>query len=93
METLLVSMKEKANKVQSVSMQKKSSLKWFKKRVNFKRKAASTLKVSQKLILTILHDYFHYKPFKLHEWHKLEPRDYAARVEFATWFLSLPKDT
>ena len=23
----------------------------------------------------------------------MEPRDYAARVEFATWFLSLPKDT
>ena len=57
------------------------------------RKVASALQVTQKLIFTILHDELHYKPYKLHEWHKLEPRDYAARVEFATWFLSLPKDT
>ena len=56
------------------------------------RKAASALNVSQKLIFAILHDDLHYKPYKLHEWHKLEPRDYAAR-EFASWFLSLPKDT
>ena len=48
------------------------------------RKAASALQVSQKLILTILHDDLHYKPNKLHEWHKLETHDYAARVEFAT---------
>ena len=40
---------------------------------------------------------YNYKSYKLHEWHKLEPYDYAARVEFAMWadihFLELPKDT
>jgi hypothetical protein len=54
------------------------------------RKAASALQVSQSLIITILHDDLHLKPYKLHDWHKLEERDYAPRVEFATWFLSLP---
>ena len=57
------------------------------------RKAASALQVSQKLILTILSDDLHLKPYKFHHWHKLEERDYAARIEFATWFLSLPPDT
>jgi hypothetical protein len=57
------------------------------------RKAASALEVSTTLIFTILHDDLHFKPYKLHDWHKLEERDYASRVEFAKWFLSLPKDS
>ena len=57
------------------------------------RKAASALQVSQKLILTILSDDLHLKPFNFHHWHKLEERDYATRIEFAIWFLCLPPDT
>jgi transposase len=54
------------------------------------RKAASALGVSQTLIVTILNDDLHLKPYKFHVWHKLEVHDYAPRVEFARWFLSLP---
>ena len=49
------------------------------------KKAEPALQVSQKLILTILHDDLHHKPFKLHEWHKLEPCDYTARVELVPY--------
>jgi len=57
------------------------------------RKAASALGLSRSLILTILSDDLHLKPYKYHDWHKLEDRDYVSRVQFATWFLSLPADT
>jgi hypothetical protein len=53
------------------------------------RKASSALGISQTLVLSILHDDLHLKPYKHHKWHKLEVHDYEKRVEFATWFLSL----
>ena len=54
------------------------------------RKAASALQVSTTLIFSILHDDFHLKSYKYHEWHKLEAHDYEKRLEFAQWFISLP---
>ena len=57
------------------------------------RKAASSIGVSPTLVYNILHDDLHLKPYKFHEWHKLEPKDYEKRIEFAQWFLSLPSNT
>jgi len=57
------------------------------------RKAASAIGVSQSLILSILHDDLHLKPYKLQEWHNLEFHDYDKRVSFAQWFLSLNPST
>jgi len=56
------------------------------------RKAASAVKISLTLVFNILHDDLHLKPYKLHQWHKLEVHDYEKRVDFANRFLSLPKD-
>lgn len=56
------------------------------------KKAASAIGVSPTLVYNVLHDDLHLKPYKLHEWHKLEYHDYEKRVEFAEWFLGLPKD-
>jgi len=53
------------------------------------RKAASAIGVSRYLIISILHDDLHLKPYRTREWHKLETHDYERRVNFATWFLSL----
>jgi len=53
------------------------------------RKAASAIGVSQTLIISILNDDLHVKPYKQQEWHKLEYHDYEKRVQFATWYLSL----
>ena len=41
------------------------------------------------MILSILHDDFHFKAYKYHLWHKLEANDHEKRVKFAEWFLSL----
>lgn len=57
------------------------------------RKAASAIGVSQTLIISILNDDLHLKPYKYQEWHKLEYHDYEKRVKFATWFLSLHVNT
>jgi hypothetical protein len=57
------------------------------------RKAASALQCSQTLIVTVLHDDLHLKPYKFHNWHVIEEHDYAKRLAFAEWFLSLPKVT
>jgi hypothetical protein len=57
------------------------------------RKAASALGVSQYLILSILHDDMHVKPYKQQHFHKLEYHDYEKRVDFARWFLSLHQAT
>ena len=57
------------------------------------RKAASALQCSQTLIVTVLHDDLHLKPFKFHNWHFIEQHDYPKRLEFAQWFLELPKST
>jgi hypothetical protein len=56
------------------------------------RKAASSLQVSPTLVFTILHDDLHIKPYKYHQWHKLEEHDYEKRLNFAKWFVSLPKN-
>ena len=56
------------------------------------RKAATLVNVSHTLVSIILHDDLHLKPYKLHKWHKLEVHDYKKRVQFATWFLSLPQN-
>ena len=57
------------------------------------RKIASATNILTTLVYHILHGDFHLKPYKLHEWHKLEPQDYPKRLEFAHWFLKLPEDT
>ncbi len=57
------------------------------------RKAASALECSQTLIVTVLHDDLHLKPYKFHNWHVIEEHDYAKRLSFAQWFLSLRKST
>ena len=36
------------------------------------RKAASAVGVSPTLVLSILHDNLHLKPYKFHQWYKLE---------------------
>ena len=54
---------------------------------------ASSLQFSQTLIVTVLHDDLHLKPYKFHNWHVIEEHDYAKRLAFAEWFLSLPKAT
>jgi hypothetical protein len=53
------------------------------------RKASSAIGVSATMIYTVLHDDLHLKPYKYHDWHKLEPHDYEKRLEFAGWFLQL----
>lgn len=53
------------------------------------RKAASAIGVSPTLVYHILHDDLHLKPYKFHQWHKLEDKDYQKRLDFANWFLSL----
>jgi hypothetical protein len=55
------------------------------------RKAASALGVSQTFVLAILHDDFHLKPYKLQQWHRLEPDDYQKRVDFVVWCQKQPK--
>jgi len=51
------------------------------------RKAASAIGVSSSLVYHILHDDLHLKPYKFHQWHKLEDHDYQKRLDFANWFL------
>jgi hypothetical protein len=54
------------------------------------RKAASALTVSPTLVYHILHEDLHFKPYKLHSWHKLKPEDFPKRLKFAEWFSGLP---
>ena len=56
-------------------------------------KAASAIGVSRTLVYHILHDDLHIKPYKFHQWHKLEHEDYEKRLNFATWFLNQPANT
>jgi hypothetical protein len=57
------------------------------------RKAALAIGVSNTLVYHILHDDLHLKPYKFHQWHKLECGDNQKRLDFATWYLKLPKNT
>ncbi len=50
-------------------------------------KAASAIGVSTTLVYQVLRDDLHLKPYKFHNWHKLEAEDYQKRLEFANWFL------
>ncbi len=52
------------------------------------RKMASAIGVTTKIVFNILHDDLHLKPYKIHDWHKLEAHDYPKRVEFGMWSLS-----
>jgi hypothetical protein len=54
------------------------------------RKAASAISVSSTLVYHVLHDDLHLKPYKFHQWHKIEDQDYQKRVDFAQWFLKQP---
>ena len=49
------------------------------------RKMASATQASTFMVFNILHDDLHLKPYKLHDWHKLEDHDYPKRVEFGGW--------
>ena len=55
------------------------------------RKAASAVGVSPTLVYHILHDDLHLKPYKFHQWHKLEDQDYEKRLIFANWALNLTR--
>ena len=57
------------------------------------RKIASAVSVSPTLVYHILHDDLHLKPYKFFQWHKLEEPDYQKRLNFAHWFLKLPKSS
>lgn len=57
------------------------------------RKAASATGVSPTLVYHILHDDLHLKPYKYHQWHKLESGDHEKRLNFASWFLNEPQIT
>ena len=56
------------------------------------RKAAAVTGVSRETVRKILKEDLHLKPYKLHEWHKLEEDDYEKRICFADFFVSLPKN-
>lgn len=51
------------------------------------RKAASASSISVGLVHKILRDDLQLKPYKIYEYHKLQPGDAERRLEFAEWFL------
>lgn len=53
------------------------------------RKMASAVGVSTKIVITILNDDLHLKPYKLQEWHRLETHDYEKRMDFARWCIEM----
>jgi len=55
------------------------------------RKASCDIGLAYETTRQILLDDLHLKPYKQQESHYLAPRNYQKRLEFATWFLSLPK--
>lgn len=57
------------------------------------RKAASAVGVSPTLVYHVFHDDLHLKPYKFHQWHKLEDKDPPKRLKFAEWFSELPAAT
>lgn len=56
------------------------------------RKAKRTTGISYGMIHRILKEDLHLKPYKEHEWHELQPGDNQKRLEFAEYFLDLPKN-
>lgn len=57
------------------------------------RKAACVLGISYNATRDVLKNHLHLKPYKYNDYHELEPEDYPKRVKFASWFLSLPKNS
>jgi len=55
-------------------------------------KMGSAVQVSTKIVFNIPNDDLHLKLYKIQDWHTLEVHDYAKRVEFATWGLSIGPD-
>ena len=55
-------------------------------------KMGSAVQVSAKIVFNIPNDDLHLKLYKIQDWHTLEVHDYAKRVEFATWGLSIGPD-
>jgi hypothetical protein len=56
------------------------------------RKASRATGIPYKTIHCILKDDLHLKPYKIHDWHLLEPGDYQKRLDFAHFFGGLPKN-
>ena len=56
------------------------------------RKASLNVGVSYDLVRRILKEDLHLKPYKLHEWHQLLEGDYQKRLDFADFFIGLPKN-
>ena len=55
-------------------------------------KASSVVRLSFDCVRRFLKEDLHLKPYKVHEYHELKPSDYAKRVGFADWLLSLPPE-
>ncbi len=53
------------------------------------RKISSAVGVSTKIVLTILTDNLHSKPYMLLNWHRLETHDYEKRLDFANRCIGL----
>ena len=49
--------------------------------------------ISRELARMVLKEDLGLKPYKLPEYHELLPGDPAKRVDFCTWFKTLPKNT
>jgi hypothetical protein len=56
------------------------------------RKASAIVGVSTYTVHNILREDLHLKPYKIHEWHKLEEADYQKRINVADFFKGLPKN-
>lgn len=56
------------------------------------RQASSSAEVSYGMVQSILKEDLHLKPYKLHEWHQLLEGDYKKRLDFADFFMDLPKN-
>lgn len=56
------------------------------------RKASDSANISYGLVQSILKEDLHLKPYKMHEWHELLAGDYQKRLDFADFFMKLPKN-
>lgn len=56
------------------------------------RKAERITGISYGMIRRVLKEDLHLKPYKEHEWHELQPGDCQKRLDFAEFFIGLPKN-
>ena len=56
------------------------------------RKASLNVGVSYGMVQSILKEDLHLKPYKINEWHQLLEGDYQKRLNFAYFFMNLPKN-